>query len=160
MSSMQCFSCLTPKPKFMDPIASDHLLTSKTMKNYGRLKPSEIIDDEAEMAINTKSYGKDIRLPRQYGNRPCVSKMEEKKFFRNTSITFISTQMDSVYIFTLVNLEGKEILLTTTQYNQKKMWHVSAYPHPDLTPPTEEEQAIVFSEPYSPTLPSLYRKIK
>jgi len=113
------------------------------------------------MAINTKSYGKDIRSPRQHGNRPCVLKTEEKKFFKNIDIAFTSTQMDdTIYTFTLVNPEGKETLLTTTQYNQKKMWHASAYPHPDLTPPTEEERAVVFSEPYSPTLPSLYRRVK
>jgi len=131
------------------------------MKNDGRSKPSEIIDDEAETAINTKSYGKDIWSLRQRGNRPRVLKMEEKKFFKNIDTAFTLTQMDNeIYTFTLVNPEGGETLLTTTQYNRKKMWHTSAYPHPDLAPPTEEEQAIVFSEPYSPTLPSLYRRIK
>ena len=139
-SSMQCSSCLTLKPRFMDPITSDHPPTLRTMKNDGRSKLSEIIDDKAETVINMKFYGKVIRLPRQRGNQPRVSKTEEKKFFKNTDIAFILTQMDDkIYTFTLVNPEGKETLLTTTQYNQKKMWHTSAYPHPDLAPPTEEE---------------------
>ena len=87
--------------------------------------------------------------------------MGEKKFFENIDTASISTQMNNeIYTFTLVNPEGRETLLTTTEYNWKKMWHESAYPHPDLTLPMEEEQAIVFSEPYSPTPPSLYRRIK
>jgi len=161
MFSMRCSSCLTPKPKFTDPITSDHLLISKTTKNDGRSKPSEITDDEAEMVINTKSYGKDTRSLRQRGNQPHVLKMGEKKFFENIDIAIISTQMNNeIYTFTLVNPEGRETLLMTTEYNWKKMYHDSAYPHPDLTPPTEEERAVVFSESYSPTPPSLYRRIK
>jgi len=108
---MQYSSCPTPKPKFMDPIISDHLPTLKMMKNDGRSKPSEIIDDEAETAINTKSNGKATRLPRQRGNRPRVLKMEEKKFSKNTDTASISTQMNNeIYTFTLINPEGKEIL--------------------------------------------------
>jgi len=145
----------------MDPITSDHLPISKTMKNDGRSKPSETIDDEAKTVINMKSYGKDTRSPRQRGNQPHVLKMGEKKFFKSTDTASISTQMDNkIYTFTLVNPEGRETLLTTTEYNRKKMWHASAYPHPDLTLPTEEEQTVVFSEPYSPTPPSLYRRIR
>ena len=158
---MQCSSCLTPKPKFTDPTTSDHLPTSKMTKIDGRSKLSKTINDEAETAINTKSYVKATQLLRQRGNQPRVLKTEEKKFFKNIDTAFTLTQMDNkIYTFTLVNPEGKETLLTTTQYNRKKMWHAPAYPHPDLVLPTEEEQAVVFSEPYSPTPPSLYCRVR
>ena len=139
---MQCSLCLIPKLKFTDPTISDHHLISKTMKNDGRSEPSETTKDGAEAVTNTKSYGKAIRLPRQRGNRPRVLKMEEKKFFKNTDTasTSIPPKMDNkIYTFTLVNPEGKETLLTTTQYIPKKVWHASAYPHPDLAPPMDEE---------------------
>ena len=158
---MQCSSCLTSKPKFTDPTISDHLLISKTTKNDGRLKPSEIIENEVE-DINTRSYGKAIRLPRQRGNRPRVLKTEEKKSYKNTDTasTSIPKMDDKIYTFTLVNPEGKETLLTTTKFAPKEVYRESPYPHPELTPPTEEERAVIFSEPYSPTPPSLLRRIR
>ena len=60
--------------KFMDPTSSDHLQTSKMMKNDGKLRLYSIIDDVAK-DINTMSYGKDGWSPMQCGNPPCVSKM-------------------------------------------------------------------------------------
>ena len=55
------------------------------------------------------------------------------------------------YTFTLVDPEGQEMILTTTQPVHKKVYHSS-----DLSPMTDEEHALIFTMPYSPPLPSLY----
>jgi len=67
------------------------------------------------------------------------------------------------YTFTLVNPQEKETVLTTTQFIPKKVFIPSTYPHPDLSPMTDEDQAIIFatSNIYTPPRPqrTLRRKI-
>src|SRR5258708_17062958 len=70
--------------KFTDPTTADHLLTSKMMKNDGKLKLSSNIKNEAE-DIDTMSYGKAIRLPKHRGNQPRVLKTAQRISFKNTN---------------------------------------------------------------------------
>jgi len=57
------------------------------------------------------------------------------------------------YTFTLVDPEGKEMVLTTTQFIPEKVFISSAYPHPDLLPMTDKDRAIVFATLNIYTLP-------
>ena len=82
MFSMQCSSCPTSKMKFMDQTSSDHLQTSKMMKNDGKLRLYSITND-ADKDTNTMSYGKDGRSLMQHGNLPHVSKMVVKPYSKN-----------------------------------------------------------------------------
>ena len=77
----------------MDPIISDHLLTSKMMKNNGKSRLSLNTKNEAK-DINTSSYGKAIRLRKHRGNRPHVLKTARKKSLKsiNTDISYNHVQ--------------------------------------------------------------------
>ena len=88
MFSMQCSSCLTLRMKFMDQISSNHLQTSKMMKNNGKLRLYSITDDAAK-DTNTMSYGKDGQSLMQCGNLPHVSKMVVKPYSKNINADFI-----------------------------------------------------------------------
>ena len=82
MFSIQCSSCLTLKTKFMDPISSNHLQTSKMMKNDGKSR-LYLITNDADEDTNTTSYGKDGRSLMQCRNLLHVSKMVAKPYSKN-----------------------------------------------------------------------------
>ena len=79
---MQCSLCLTSKTKFTDPTISDHLQTSKIMKNDGKLRLYSITNN-ADEDTNTTSYRKDGRSLMQCGNPPHVLKMVVKPYSKN-----------------------------------------------------------------------------
>ena len=66
----------------MNPTSSNHLQTSKMMKNDGKSRLYLITNDTDE-DTNTMSYGKDGQSPMQCGNLPHVSKMVVKPYSKN-----------------------------------------------------------------------------
>src|SRR6267378_6384139 len=87
-SSMQLSLCRIRKRTYTDPISSDLLRISRTMKNDTKWKRFSDTKNEGE-DIDTTSNGKDIRLRKHCGNQQRVLMAVAKKSL--TSISAVTT---------------------------------------------------------------------
>src|SRR6266700_589122 len=87
-SSMQLSLCRIRKRTYTDPISSDLLRISRTMKNDTKWKQFSDTKNESE-DIDTMSNGKDIRLRKHRGNQQRVLMAVAKKSL--TSISAVIT---------------------------------------------------------------------
>ena len=150
----------------MDPTISDHLQTSKMMKNDGKSRLSLNIENEAE-DINTSFCGKAIRLLKHRGNRPRVLKMVQKKSSKsiNTDTSYnhiwnIKLMASQNPIIVVTDPEGRHWEPTIYQPEPKKKFYLMPGLYPELTLPTPEERSIIATTPYTPTPPSFLRSVK
>ena len=136
------------------------------MKNDGKLKLSLNIENEAK-DINTMSYGKAIRLQKHRGNRPHVSKMVQKTFFKNIKTEIFynhiwNTELmtSQIPIIVVTDPEGWHWEPMIYQPEPKKVFYLTPGLYPELTLPTLKELDIIATTPYIPTPPSFLRSVK
>ena len=150
----------------MDPIISDHYLTSKMMKNDEKSKLFSDTENEAE-DTNTLSYGKAIRLQKHHGNQPRVLKMVQKKSLKSIkpetsynhiwNIKLMAPQIPTIVI---TDPEGRHWEPMIYRPEPKKKLYLKPGLYPELAPPTPEELSIIATMPYTPTPPSFLRSVK